>query len=128
MVTLVDGETSNQVAQRTEAEALRGIGSHLRAGGIPTVEMRLPVALCERAMAAWERDDEQDDCIERETREQSVVRHQAAILALIGLALHEMGAVAGTSSSLWSAPISWVRRSRRRKTKADRPRRLRTLR
>jgi hypothetical protein len=94
-VEIMDGETQNQVRWRTDAEILRLIGSHIIATGVPTVEIRIPASLADLAKAAWDRDDEQDDSVERETHEQAHVRGEAATLALIGLALAENGRPVG---------------------------------
>lgn len=74
---------------RREAKLLGGLGALLVRVELPRVEVRLPRALAERAVAAWERDD--DGPLEPETFEQRVQRHRAATFSLIGLAITERG-------------------------------------
>ena len=62
--------------------ALAGLGVHLSATKLPDVEVRLPKALADVAIAAWERDDE--GALDSEDLEQRIQRHRAGTLALIG--------------------------------------------
>jgi hypothetical protein len=78
-----------------DADLLASIGAHLVAAGVPKVEVRLPAELGRQAVEAWDRDDEQDGSVATETREQAVVRHKAATLALIGLSISESGRFEG---------------------------------
>jgi hypothetical protein len=59
------------------------------------IEVRLPRALADSAVAAWRRDDVGDVDGVEESCEQRVVRHRAAALALIGLAIEERGRADG---------------------------------
>ena len=54
---------------------------------MPLLEIRLPAELAERAVRAWERDDEQP--LIGESPAQRRTRHRAAALALIGVAISE---------------------------------------
>ncbi|MFI2333842.1 hypothetical protein ACH474_10640 [Nocardia rhamnosiphila] len=71
-----------------DRQVLRAIGAHL-GSEVGRVEVRIPRAMAESAMAAWNR-DESDDMGE-ESREQGALREDAAELALIGLAIDERG-------------------------------------
>ncbi len=54
------------------------------------LNVRLPRALADAAVSAWQRDDERlEDAVE--TKEQRTVRHRAVSLALIGEALEDSG-------------------------------------
>jgi hypothetical protein len=74
---------------RAESKVLAAIGEHVDAQVGP-VTVRLPRAVAEAAVAAWERDDPDDDLGE-ETHEQYALRGQAGDLALIGLAISDDG-------------------------------------
>ncbi|MFF2921766.1 hypothetical protein ACFVTP_05005 [Streptomyces celluloflavus] len=74
---------------RQESKVLAAIGEQVDAQVGP-VTVRLPRAVAEAAVAAWERDDPDDDLGE-ETHEQYALRGQAGDLALIGLAISEDG-------------------------------------
>jgi len=50
-------------------------------------------ALADAAVAAWQRDDEEE--LDPEPNEQRVLRHRAGALALIGLAVEERGRADG---------------------------------
>ncbi|NSC25370.1 hypothetical protein FM076_31150 [Streptomyces albus subsp. chlorinus] len=67
---------------------MREIGAHLDAQ-LDRVTVRLPRAVAEAAMAAWERDERAGPG--RESPARYALRDQAAELALIGLALSERG-------------------------------------
>ncbi len=56
---------------------------------IPDVEVRLPRSLAELAVAAWQRDSEGP--VDPESHEQRAQRHQAGVLALIGLSIESGG-------------------------------------
>ena len=71
---------------------LAGIGASL-AKQPREIEVRIPRALADSAVAAWRRDDVGDVTGVEESCEQRVVRHRAAALALIGLAIEERGRV-----------------------------------
>jgi hypothetical protein len=61
--------------------------------GQPTlVSVRVPLALAEEALAAWQRDTD-DEPLSSETPEQSHIRHRAAVLGLIGLSIESSGVV-----------------------------------
>jgi hypothetical protein len=74
-----------------DARVLADIGLALTSRDLPPVEVRLPGALAELAVGAWERDDSESGSTAGETIEQRQVRHRAAALALIGLAVNELG-------------------------------------
>jgi hypothetical protein len=67
------------------------IGLALTSRDLPRVEVRLPGALADLAVGAWERDDSEGDSTAGETIEQRQVRHRVATLALIGLSVNELG-------------------------------------
>ena len=52
---------------------------------LPDVEVRVPRALADKAVAAWERDEEGSP--DPEDSEQRLQRHRAGSLALIGLCI-----------------------------------------
>jgi hypothetical protein len=81
-----DGEEQLQ-RYRDDAALLARIGVSLSRAELPEVEVRLPEHLARAALAAWERDERGG--LDRETFEQRIVRHRAAALALIGLAVSE---------------------------------------
>jgi hypothetical protein len=91
----VEDETANQRRWRLDADTLRDAGAHVASTGVPTVEISLSPELACRAAEAWERDDEQDDSLDRESQEQSAIRLKAATLALIGLAVIESSRLDG---------------------------------
>jgi hypothetical protein len=77
-------------ARTTEAATLAEVGAVLRAASLPPVEVRLPVELARRAVAAWERDDTAP-LVDLEPLADRHTRHLAGTLALIGLAIQERG-------------------------------------
>jgi hypothetical protein len=64
---------------------LAALGSHVAAKKLPDVEVRIPRALADTAVAAWERDDHGP--LDPEDLEQRIQRHRASSLALIGLSI-----------------------------------------
>ena len=58
------------------------------------VRVRIPRAIAEKAAMAWERDD-WGPTLSEESPEQVLVRERATALALIGLAVREVGVVDG---------------------------------
>ncbi|MDQ0381955.1 hypothetical protein [Amycolatopsis thermophila] len=80
--------TSQYARYREDADVLAAIGAAVgeQAGRIT---VRLPRALADAAVAAWERDEIEP--LPAETPEQRVLRDRAAELALIGLAVSERG-------------------------------------
>ena len=68
---------------------LAEIGDALAEAPVPKVEARLPRDLADKALAAWERDDEFGPGYETPTERE--VRQRAAALALIGLAVQDRG-------------------------------------
>jgi len=74
---------------REESKVLAAIGAHVDAQ-VGRVTVRLPRAVAEAAVAAWERDDPDGD-VGEETHEQYALRGSAGDLALIGLAISERG-------------------------------------
>jgi hypothetical protein len=95
-------ETDAQAAYRRDAATLAGIGSVLRDAELPRIEVRLPVALAEAAVRAWEWDDEGE--LSSESSEQRQQRHRAGALALIGLAISERGQNLGDEVVVGLAP------------------------
>ncbi|MEW1700766.1 hypothetical protein ACIQCR_16865 [Streptomyces sp. NPDC093249] len=83
---MVDQE--QYVRYREDSKVLAAIGEHVDAQ-VGRVTVRLPRAVAEAAVAAWER-DELGDVVE-ETHEQYELRGQAGDLALIGLEISEDG-------------------------------------
>lgn len=74
---------------REESKLLAAIGAHVDAQ-VGSVTVRLPRAVAEAVVAAWERDDPDGD-FDEETHEQYALRTQAGDLALIGLAISDDG-------------------------------------
>jgi hypothetical protein len=75
-----------------DAQALADIGRALEGHEFPTIRVRLPVALADRAVAAWMREDEAEP---DESPSERIWRQRAGVLALIGLAVQERGAADG---------------------------------
>ncbi|MET9292527.1 hypothetical protein [Streptomyces sp. NPDC003077] len=85
----MDGQEQQRYARyREDAEVLAAIGVCVQAQ-VDRVTVRLPRAVAEAAVAAWERDESAEPGVE--SREQYVLRDRAAELALIGLAISERG-------------------------------------
>ncbi len=82
-------ETDDQAARRREAEQLAYLGAAIQDQDT-RVRVQIPRALAERAIRAWNRDDEQP-LSEPEPEAERLARHRAGSLALIGLALTERG-------------------------------------
>ncbi|WP_328957900.1 hypothetical protein [Kitasatospora purpeofusca] len=74
---------------REEAKVLAAIGEHVHAQ-VDRVTVRLPRAVAQAAVDAWERDDP-DDGLRGETIEQYELRGRAGDVALIGLVISEHG-------------------------------------
>jgi hypothetical protein len=83
-------ESRWQRLYRDEALALAEIGAMWSRIDLPRIEVRLPRDLADRAVTAWERDDNEGP-VEPETHEQRTLRHRAGSLGLIGLAIQERG-------------------------------------
>lgn len=83
-------ETEWQQRYREEARTLGELGWVLASSELPRVEVRLPRALAEKAIAAWERDGDEGPPAP-EDYEQRVQRHRAATLSLIGLSITNCG-------------------------------------
>ncbi|MFF3127563.1 hypothetical protein ACFVRD_35930 [Streptomyces sp. NPDC057908] len=83
---MVDEE--EYVRYRADSKVLAAIGEHVDAQ-VDRVTVRLPRAVAEAAMDAWERDELGD--LGKETHEQYALRDQAGDLALIGLVISERG-------------------------------------
>ncbi|MCX5108131.1 hypothetical protein OOK13_06265 [Streptomyces sp. NBC_00378] len=83
---MVDEEV--YVRYREDAKVLAAIGEHVDAQ-VGRVTVRLPRAVAEAAVDAWERDESGD--LGEETHEQYALRDQAGDLALIGLVISERG-------------------------------------
>ena len=75
---------------RRDGVVLAQIGADL-ARQVTEVEVRLPRSLADQAVAAWQRDDGAPEGPAGESAEERAVRHRAAALALIGLALEDRG-------------------------------------
>ncbi|MFE6492334.1 hypothetical protein [Streptomyces sp. NPDC057748] len=73
---------------REDSKVLAAIGKHVDAQ-VGRVTVRLPRAVAEAAVDAWERDESGD--LGEETHEQYALRDQAGDLALIGLVISERG-------------------------------------
>ncbi|SDC93189.1 hypothetical protein [Actinokineospora iranica] len=76
------------VRYREDSHVLAAIGTHIDAQ-LGRLTVRLPRAVAEAAVAAWERDEPAGH--DTETGEQRALRDQAAELALIGLAIAQRG-------------------------------------
>ncbi|MFD0337223.1 hypothetical protein ACFVH0_00755 [Streptomyces sp. NPDC127117] len=76
------------VRYREDSKVLAAIGEHVDAQ-VGRVTVRLPRAVAEAAVDAWERDELGD--LGEETHEQYALRDQAGDLALIGLVISERG-------------------------------------
>ncbi|KJY32254.1 hypothetical protein [Streptomyces sp. NRRL S-495] len=74
---------------REESKVLAAIGAHVHAQ-VGRVTVRLPRAVAQAAVDAWERDDP-DDGLRGETIEQYEVRGRAGDVALIGLVISDHG-------------------------------------
>jgi hypothetical protein len=83
-------ESGWQRQYRQDARLLGELGRVLALTELPRVEVRLPKALAELAVTAWEREDN-DGPLDDETHEQRLERHRAGTLALIGLGITERG-------------------------------------
>jgi hypothetical protein len=77
-----------------DRDVLIEIGRQLRSQNVRHT-VTLPTFLAEKAVAAWERDDDTDYDSANETEEQARLRAHAATLAFIGLDLKERGSVSG---------------------------------
>lgn len=84
-------ESRWQKMYREEAAVLGKIGQLFLGAEMPQIEVRLPRDAAEAAVAAWERDDDENAGPIGETFKQRVVRSRAASLSLIGLAMSERG-------------------------------------
>ena len=80
---MVDTET--QAQYRRDASVLAALGSQFLRMKLPNVEVQVPRALADKAVAAWERDEE--GSLDPEDLAQRIARHRAASLALIGLSI-----------------------------------------
>jgi hypothetical protein len=78
-------DTEAQAQYRRDASVLAALGCHFAAMTLPDVEVRIPRALADTAVAAWERDDEGP--LDPEDLEQRIQRHRSSSLALIGLSI-----------------------------------------
>jgi hypothetical protein len=81
---------SREQQYEQDAVVLGELGRHLVRLDMPRVSVRLPRSLAERAVAAWER-DEDSTVPEAEDFEQRAKHHRAATLALIGLSITNGG-------------------------------------
>jgi hypothetical protein len=83
-------ETEWQRQYRDDAQVLGELGWSLSRAELPAVEVRLPRALGEKAVAAWDREGNEGP-LDRENYEQRVLRRRAGTLGLIGLSIVERG-------------------------------------
>jgi len=88
---MVDTET--QAQYRRDASVLAALGSQFLRMTLPNVEVRVPRALTDKVVAAWERDEE--GSLDPKDSEQRIQCHQAASLALIGLSTVNGGLLDG---------------------------------
>ena len=51
-------DTERQAQYRNDARVLASLGAHFATMKLPDVEVRVPRALADKAVAAWERDEE----------------------------------------------------------------------
>lgn len=77
-----------------DGEVLAQIGRAIF-GQQTRVSIRLPRALADGALAAWQRDDEDEPPLPQETPEQRRIRRRAAALGLIGLSVESGGLTEG---------------------------------
>ena len=75
--------------RQSEAEDLARVGAVLSRAELPLIEVRNPEGPAERAVAAWNRDD--DASTSGESPAEREARHRAGTFALIGLAIDERG-------------------------------------
>ncbi len=73
-----------------DARVLAELGRVLADVELPVVQVRLPRELADQAAAAWDRDDDHEGLLEEST-ELREYHGQAAVLALIGRAVHDAG-------------------------------------
>jgi hypothetical protein len=83
-------ESAWQRQYREDAQQLGELGAALAGAELPRVEVRLPRALAEKALAAWQRDGDEGP-LDPETFEQRIQRHRAGTLGLIGLSIENNG-------------------------------------
>ncbi|MDO3647726.1 hypothetical protein [Nocardia mangyaensis] len=86
-----------------DSNVLAAIGEWI-APLVQRVSVRLPLALAEAAVAAWNRDETGE--IGEETPDQYALRDRAAELALIGLAISERGQLDGDHVAVELHPAS----------------------
>ena len=86
-------DTKTQAQFRRDGSVLAALGAQVAAMTLPDVEVRMSRALADKAVAAWERDEE--GSLDPEDLEQRVQRHRAASLALIGLSIVNRGKADG---------------------------------
>ena len=82
-------DTKSQARYREDARVLGRIGDHLARAQYEDVEVRLPAALADAAVAAWDWDD--TDPLLTEDLDQRIQRRRAGTLALIGLSITQSG-------------------------------------
>jgi hypothetical protein len=83
------GKDDNHQRWAPDADLLREIGRHLSPQKLH-IEVRLPRSVADRAVTAWQSEDD-GGRFTQETPHESIVRDQAASLALIGLAIEDTG-------------------------------------
>jgi hypothetical protein len=86
-------ETDRQRRYREDAQVLGEIGAVLARADLPRITVRLPSALAQGALEAWQREDEGGP--DPESYEQRATRHRAASLGLIGLSIEQSGQADG---------------------------------
>jgi len=86
------GQKSPTELQWEEDSRLLGRIGSVFAAELPEVDVTIPAGLAAAAVRAWDREDEDDSYVPRsEPTTQRELRHRAAVLAFIGLALEERG-------------------------------------
>ena len=89
---MTEDHTRDQWQQ--DEQALASIGAQLFRQ--PTeIEVRVPRALADEAVAAWQREDAESFDSANESSDQRVTRHRAGALGLIGLTLEQRGRLDG---------------------------------
>ncbi|APU13293.1 MULTISPECIES: hypothetical protein [Actinoalloteichus] len=87
----MEDDTPRRRRYRRDSLALAELGAGLVGTTLPRIEVRLPRASADRAVAAWRALDEREGPLGGEDREQRRQRQRAGTLALIGLAVEERG-------------------------------------
>lgn len=89
-------DSKAQARWRENAHTLGVLGQHFRTINFDKIEVRIPLPLAERAVAAWEYESE-DGVLDEEDLDQRIQRYRSAALSLIGLCIIEDGIKDGDS-------------------------------